>query len=74
MTSPADVLDTPHLDDEDVIDVEEIFNLDRTSERDDYCVVQLCRVDDVPTYDDGYFYSGTRQDIYVKIVPIYCGW
>jgi broad specificity phosphatase PhoE len=67
MTSPADVLDTPHLDDEDVIDVEEIFNLDRTSERDDYCVVQLCRVDDVPTYDDGYFYSGTRQDIYVKM-------
>ena len=65
-TAPASSAEVAEAEREDVIGVEEIAQLDRSSDRNDYCIVQILSVDDVPTYDNGYFYSGTRQDIYIK--------
>ncbi len=50
----------------DVISVGEIRELDFVSSRDDYFVVQICRVADVPTYNNGCIYQGARQDLFVK--------
>jgi len=49
-----------------VITVEEIKNLECTSARDDYLVIQFCSVEDVPAYDEGYIYDGARQDLFIK--------
>jgi len=49
-----------------VISVEEIKKLDVASTRDDYLVIQFCSVEDVPAYDEGYFFDGARQDLFIK--------